>query len=155
MQKHFINLTNGIEWIPYLTDYSFVRIESTAIEKDDWLRILRDLDVNLLMHLSLGYECHIYDCGTRREVSKTISVGVPYIKKFLTDRWLNCIEMRAIDRETQHLKRKIQYFKRYLNTNEIRLIGHSKSTINDGDRSYFKNTILESQINECSSRSDI
>ncbi len=138
MKRHFINLTNGLEWKDELPNFSFVRIESTAIEKSDWDRILRDLDANLLMSLALGHECHVYDCGTNRIVSKTISVGVPFIRDFLHKFWIDCDNFEARTLLKRELKRKLLYYRRYLDTTEIRLFGHSRKTTNDGNKVYYR-----------------
>jgi len=146
--KHFINLTDGLEWADELPEFSFVRIESTAIEKEAWDRILRDLDANLLMNLAMGEECHFYDCGANREVSKTVSVGIPFIVKTLYDFWLGETPYMAKTPERQAVKRKIGYFRRFVNTDQIKLIGHSRKTINDGNKPYFQNiavSLYESQ----------
>lgn len=137
MRHNFINLTNGLDWMDELCDYSFIRIESTAIEHDDWARIFRDLDANFLMHLALGHDCHVYDCGTNRENSKTISVGIPTIRTMLWKYWYETEPIHAPTKELQDLKRKLMYFKRYAWANEIRLTGHSKLTTHDGDKKYW------------------
>lgn len=143
MMAHFVNLTNGLEWINDLPSYSFLRIESTAIEREEWTRILNDLDANFLMCLALGRECHVYDCGAGREVSKTISVGLPYIKNILTDLWLRDKEAVALTDEERAAKRKIKYYKRYLNTKKIHLVGHSRYTENDGDKELYRSLIVK------------
>lgn len=138
MDKHFINLTNGLEWAAELPDFSLIRIESTAIEKDDWDRVMRDLDANFLMSLALGHTCHVYDCGTRREISKTISVGLPYIRDRLKATWLDRKEGEARTDAEKATKRKLKYFQRYVATDEIRLIGHSRATVSDGDKPFYR-----------------
>lgn len=87
--KHFINLTNGIEAIPDLPpEYSFIRIQSTTLERKNYYKLFSDLDHNFLMWLSLGYECRVYDFGTNRPVSKTIYLGIPIIQYCLNKYWL-------------------------------------------------------------------
>lgn len=139
-------MTNGIEWISELPEYSFVRIESTAIEKQDWTRVLRDLDANFLMSLALGHECHFYDCGTRRETSKTVSVGIPYIIAQLSYVWFTHDEWLALTAEMRAVKRKLMYFKRYVNTAHIKLTGHSRATNNDGNKAYYKGIVHELEL---------
>lgn len=143
-QIHFINLTDGIEWIPLLGDnsYQFIRIESTSIEKNDWKGLLLNLDHNLLMNLALGNQCTVYDCGTRRPISKTISKGIPYIKSFLEDIWINNVHFRADDNIKQRVKRKFAYYSRFLNTNEIRILGRSMQTSNDGNKKFYREMLL-------------
>ncbi len=143
MEKHFINLTNGLEWVKELPTFEFVRIESTAIERNDWTRIYRDLDANFLMCLALGYDCHFYDCGTNRERSKTVSTGIPMVKAMLIGFWLHNEPWRAETKQEQDAKRKLTYFKRYLNTDRIRLTGHSKLTTRDGDKEFYRSIAVD------------
>ena len=70
--RHFINLSNGAEAIGLLTKagvppeaISFMRIQSSHCEAQDFNGILQNLDHNLLMHLALGYDCRVYDFGSR------------------------------------------------------------------------------------------
>jgi hypothetical protein len=55
---HFVNLTNGVEALPALQrmrlPYSFVRLQSTACEQQNFEQIVLALDSTLLMHLALG-----------------------------------------------------------------------------------------------------
>lgn len=138
----FINLTNGLEWMPTLDSMNitphFARISSTDVENNNWDNIMLGLDANLLMRLALGFKCKILDCGTRRPVGKVIYEAVPRIKTLLEDSWLKCINWPAPTKELQNIKRKINYFKRFVNTNTIRLKGLSFTTVNDGNVPYFK-----------------
>ena len=70
--KHFINLSNGCEALELLANakvdpssVSFCRIQSSHCEAQDFNGILSNLDHNLLMHLALGFECRLYDFGSR------------------------------------------------------------------------------------------
>ena len=38
-------------------------------------KLFLDLDHNFLIHLALGFDCVVYDRGTRKKYSKTISRG--------------------------------------------------------------------------------
>lgn len=140
IQQHFVNLTNGLEWIKELPHYSFIRLESTALEKKDYNRVLRDLDNHFLMCLALGHDCHFYDCGTRRQISKTVSVGLPFILDYLKRVWFSK-DVSAPDKESQEIKRKFRYFRRYLKTDVIRLTGHSRSTENDGNKVFYTSLV--------------
>ncbi|MBI4021446.1 MAG: hypothetical protein HY369_04320 [Candidatus Aenigmarchaeota archaeon] len=112
-RRHFINLTNGLEWAAELPHFTFVRVESTAIEHKDWLRLLRDLDVHFLMSLALGYDCHFYDCTPGRRPSKTVTQGLPFIVETLNNLWLLGKPMEARTSEVQALKQKFLYVRRY------------------------------------------
>lgn len=166
-RKIYLNCTNGLEWMDNFPkeDINFIRIQSTTIERKDYLKLIGDLDHNFLMYLALGYECHVYDCGTNRPYSKTIYQGIPLIKYILERRWLDLIppnvhnltrfgavghdvteyynhvytQLFIYDKtqEKVKVKKKIDYYKRFLNTKELHLYGHSKSTSHDGDYSFY------------------
>ena len=87
-QVNFINLTNGLEFFDKVDNPQFLRIRSTTLERKDFLFLLMDLDHNFLMNLALGKECVVYDCGTNKALSKTIYLGIPFIRYALQRRWL-------------------------------------------------------------------
>eukprot|EP00966_Prymnesium_polylepis_P021080 485068-Prymnesium_polylepis.2 len=79
--KHFLNLSNGAEALAGLQrvglpldQVGFVRIQSSHCEQQDFRGVLENLDHNLLVHLALGFECRIYDFGSR---------SAPYIPRAL------------------------------------------------------------------------
>jgi hypothetical protein len=70
--RHFINLSNGAEALPLLEaagvpseQVSFIRVQSSHCEAQDYYGLLHNLDHNLLMHLALGFDCRVYDFGSR------------------------------------------------------------------------------------------
>lgn len=163
---NFVNLTNGLEWCETLSNYSFIRIQSTTVERKDYIKLLMDLDHNFLMHMALGHICNVYDCGTNKPYSKAIYNGLEIIKYCLNREWFNLnpiIVNRRIrsghynhdnilnqldniycnmfvydnNKEKEKLKRKIRYYKRFIKGNEINLTGFSKSTKNDGNYKYY------------------
>ncbi len=145
MILHYINLTDGIEWIPELPNYHAVRISSTVIEKADWPLLVLELDHDLLFRLSQGVECVVYDCGTRRVVSKTIAIGVPYIKSVLEQAWFGeGAFKRATTVIAQRAKAKVGYCRKLLNTTEVRLRGVSKRTDHDGDYGWYRDLLKNS-----------
>lgn len=175
MKHYFLNLTNGIERLPELQGekVSFVRIRSTTVERKDWHYLLNDLDHNFLLHLALGQECVFVDYGTNRKNSKTCYMAVPLIKYILTRRWLGREEKgyrlgRQSDEkffDVQYLfghiydrlfvfdqnndkiklKRKLDYYKRFVNTDTLRLETLCESTSNDGKYQYYAN-ILKNEM---------
>lgn len=136
MTHNYLNLTDGLGWADDVPDHSYCRIESTAIGRRDWCRVLRDLDADLLFHLALGRECVVYDCGTRRPVSEAVGLGVPYLRGFLARVWIDRLAWRAETQAWREAERKVMYFARYLDTDVIRLSGKSRLTERDGDRAY-------------------
>jgi hypothetical protein len=138
--SHFLNLTNGLEWADEVHSPSLLRIESTAIEKGDMWRVLRDLDVSFLMSVAVGNDVHVYDCGTRRRNSKTITIGVPFIREALIDFWTGrSPSLRTI--AAKEAGRKIGYFKRYY-CGIVSITGHSRATEHDGDVAFYRERLL-------------
>lgn len=178
MNKHFLNLTNGIEWLDDLPmdDINFIRIQSTTIERNNWIKLFTDLDHNFLLHLAIGSNCKVYDCGTNRECSKSIYKGLEVIRYVLNRYWFDikpdkvfrlgrdgritsqCIVNELnniyenlfiynITKEKEAVKTKLKYYKKFLMCNEITLEGYSKSTIHDGNWTYY-HELLKSKISE-------
>lgn len=84
MRINYINLTNGIEVLPVLTDeFKFIRIQSTACEQKLWDRIIQDLDYDFLLNAAIGNECVIYDYGAKKPIPRAIYQGVEFIKYVL------------------------------------------------------------------------
>ena len=166
--KHFINLTNGIEAIPFLQgqgiDFDFIRIQSTTIERRNWNKLISDLDHNFLLMLALGYECKVYDYGTNRKMSKTIYLGLPLIEYILNRFWYGytmpairysrtgeqILDMKdqydfiynqlfVFDQDKQKglLRKKLSYYKRFLNDSQVHLDGLSESTDKDGNYAFY------------------
>jgi hypothetical protein len=82
---HFVNLSNGVEALPLLKGlpFSFVRIQSSHFEANNFNGILGGLDSTLLMYLAMGHDCYIYDFGSRnkkRKAPRAVWYGVPFIK---------------------------------------------------------------------------
>ena len=82
---HFINLSNGIELLPMLQGIpaSFVRIQSSHCEANNFNGILGGLDSTFLMYLAMGHDCYIYDLGSRnkkRKAPRAVWYGITFIK---------------------------------------------------------------------------
>lgn len=93
---NYINLTNGIEAIPILSEgYHFIRIQSTQCEQKHWDRVIQELDYDFLINAALGNECVIYDYGARKPNARAMYQGVEFIKYVLHRRWLGA---RIFDR---------------------------------------------------------
>jgi len=155
MIKHFINLTNGIEFLPKVSDPNFIRIQSTWCEQKQWDRLLQDLDYNLLLWLSQGYPCVIWDTSSTKEVPRAIYQGVELIRYVLNRRWFdritipwvktyNCSDYfdKVYDRLEDKTKKKLDYFKKFLNTDEVLLGSACGRTNHDTtDKSEFNNIL--------------
>lgn len=168
---HYLNLTNGLGFCPELRAESkynnlrAIRIQSTTIERKNYIKLFMDLDHDLLFNLAIGNSCTIYDMGTNRPYSKTISYGIPLIRYILSRFWaldyqhlafrlskngLNAIydceqqfdhiynTLFTFDstKEKDALKKKLRYYKSLVRK-PISLYGISRATDKDGDKEYF------------------
>lgn len=145
-ERHYVNLTNGLESLRDLVDadasWSFLRLQSTTIERQDWIKLfLADLSDDLLMHLALGWRCIVHDRGTNRPLSKTIYYALPLVKYVLDRRWHGIEPAEVWNRgrrggrgnnvaaayakiyhdlfthtqtDTGRVKRRVEYYRRYL-----------------------------------------
>lgn len=170
----FLNLTNGIEFLNKEENYSFIRIQSTTIERKNWVKLFSDLDHNLLLHLAIGTECEICDCGTNRKFSKTLYYGVPLIEYCLNRYWYgidsipyrftrNCLTklrtnefisiyedifLKNWSKEKEKVRIKLKYYKKFLNANRINIKVNGKSTDMDGKYSFYKEYLLSNMRRE-------
>ena len=158
-EKHFINLTNGIQAIEDFQfenprDLSFIRIQSCHCERQMYEQILIDLDNNFLMYAAMGYTCKVYDYGARCEISKANATGLEWIRYVLNRRWFKKIITPVVKGKnvsdyfyekykglSYRTKRKIDYFKKFINTNEVKIISVANATDNDNKPDYFISVI--------------
>jgi len=172
--KHFVNLTNGLEFIHQLPHYEFIRIQSSTIEQKNWFKLFSDLDNNFLMNLVIGNKCIVYDCGTNRKMSKTIYLGVPMInyvlskffdlelppairysrtglEQFNETTFYNSIYDNLFNHNCRNeklsLKHKLKYYKKFINCTKIKLTGISVATTHDGDYAYYSNLLNQHNKN--------
>lgn len=152
MEKLYLNLTNGIELLENLNslDFNFVRIQSTACEQKRWDFILQELDYNFLMHLALGESVIVVDYSAKKAQTRAVYQGLEFIKYTLNRYWLdkdytpnvkgfNCQEYfkSVYDKLDKRTFKKLEYFKKFLKTNEIKLKGLCFKTEHDGDYGYY------------------
>lgn len=162
-KKHFLNLTNGIQALVRfnlnIEEVNFIRIQSCWVESHKFEDMLNDLDHNFLMSLALGYDCYVYDFGARSEISKATYYGLEWVRYVLYRRWFNKVTNPIVkgkrvdfyfDQEyrilSRRVKTKIDYYKKYLLTDDIYLQAVTDFTTNDNKPDYFRE-ILETQLN--------
>lgn len=168
MIKNYINLTNGIEAIPEydLSQYSFIRIQSTACEQHLWDRLLQELDYDFLINVALGNECVIYDYGTRKPVPRAVYQGVEFIKFVLNKLWYGVSDEVFITRSrnsahkvnvtdyfnkayyslSEKTRAKLKYFQPFLGGKvNIRCI--TSSTTHDNDKEFYAQILQEETRN--------
>lgn len=164
MQVNYINLTNGIEAIPILSEgYHFIRIQSTQCEQKHWDRVIQELDYDFLINAALGNECVIYDYGARKPNARAMYQGVEFIKYVLHRRWLGQEYLTDVNRgDKEHIrkdcnsyfdscyrsledrtKKKLDYFKPYV-FGQINIRTVSSSTVHNNDKEYYRNILLYS-----------
>lgn len=159
----YLNLTNGIEFIPKLSGHNnlkFIRIQSTACEQKRWDFILQELDYNFLLDLALGNNVTVVDYGANKEVSRACYQGVEWIRYALNNCWFGKDEksfVRGTDvtnyfgecyaKLDKRTLKKLNYFKKFLTTKTLHLDYLSASTDKDGNYEYYK-TILKEYADE-------
>lgn len=158
-KKIYINLTNGIEALDGYGigpgEVSFIRIQSSHCESHKYDLILMEIDHNFLMHLALGYECVVYDFGANADKPKAVYHGLEWIRFVLNKRWLDKTDIPVVKDKivTQHFereykkidkrtKKRLDYYKKYLFTDEIKITGVTGPTVHDNDPDFYRE-ILE------------
>ena len=161
--KVYLNLTNGIEYIEQCSfeNPNFIRIQSTKCEQKDWDFIIQDLDNDFILHSVLGYQIIVYDKGARKKVSRALYQGIEFIKfvfnKFYLNKTVtaivkshNCTNYfeqvyKNLDKRTL---KKLEYFKKFVNTTSINISCISEPTDNDGNTEYYKEILLNLKKNK-------
>lgn len=160
----YANLSNGVLALPRgnMGDprVRFLRVQSTACEQKRWGPILQDLDTDFLVSLAMGVECHVIDYGSRRPVPRAIWQGFAFIEYVLERIWFNRIRPTVVDGmagkadvtdyfEEQFNKlprtviKRLKWFRRWLNTNQISITYHSEYTYLDGQYEHFAGIVAE------------
>ena len=162
--KHFLNLSNGVEALAglrsagLLQQISFVRIQSSHLENGDMNAVLANLDHNLLLHLALGFDCRVYDFGSRSAngVPRALWYGLEWSRYALSEVWKldspvpivrgNNVQvqfaknMRGIPKT---LKKRLKYYRTYVACSELRLRGACAKTEFDGRKDVYRAMMLE------------
>jgi hypothetical protein len=136
-KKFYINLSNGIQFLPKVTDENigFIRIQSTLLEQKRWEQVLIDLDYDFLLSLAIGRECVVVDYSARKLIPRSIYQGIEFIKYILYREWFNTEYQAKVKgfnttkyfnqvHKTLHRTKpmkKIQYFKKFLLTDKLNI----------------------------------
>ncbi len=169
MSKMFLNLTNGIEAIPYMSgDFSFIRVQSSQCEAKDWLKVIMGLDDNFLMWAAMGYECVVFDFSQRKQSPRALFQGLSLVEYVLNRRWYG-LETETIikgdinvtgyfnevyqslfrnsqTQEKEHLKKKLDYYKKYCMSDRVHIRQVGLTTSHDGDNGFYK-AIIKKYVN--------
>ena len=155
MNKYYINLTTGLGMALAMPFWGAVRIQSSHGEAKQWDKMLLGLDYAFLLDLAMGHHVIVIDASQRKPESRAIFQGVPWIRYALTRRWLGRDEKvivkgmnvssyfserynYGISKET---KNKLDYVKKLVITDKVRLSGVSVRAEHDGNFEFYKNIL--------------
>jgi hypothetical protein len=172
--KHYINLTNGIEAIPRLVEkglpFSYIRIQSSQCEAKNWLKVLEGIDYDFLMNCALGNTINVYDYSQRKDIPRALFQGLSLIEYVLNRRWYGKIPDRVLiktdidvteyfdmiynqlfvwnqNKEKSDMKRKIDYFKKFLLGEEVHIVSFPFVTEHDSDNDFYREIIIKMKEN--------
>jgi hypothetical protein len=158
-EKHYLNLTNGIEAWPLLPPgaaWGFLRLQSTACEQKRWDFLLQDLDADFLMSLALGVRCVVWDFSRRKAVPRSLYQGAEWVRYALNRAWLGRVieptvrgnpcggYFAAVHRRLEpRTRRRLAYFRRFLLADAIRLEARPGRTVHDGDDEHYRRLLAD------------
>lgn len=165
----YVNESNGIQALPILSSRGilarFCYIKSTHFEGKHTNRAICELPLDFLMSCAIGDDILVIDYGTRKDRSRAVYQGVPFLKYALDRIWLDRepdsvrIFPRSNDRESG--VETIASFRKWFDligkkqegkllpfrdiardnlrgTNEgVKLAGASAATTHDGDKLFY------------------
>lgn len=151
----WINLTNGIEILPYLLSripYKFCRFRSCSFEQKNWNDAIADMPDDMLMNFALGVPQYIVDLGANRPCPRSLRQGFAIALRRISISWgldvnehmwifsRSGVPMRVGDdfaRQAMRIdgkqKSRLDYFKRYLKTDKLKVDMMCAPTDNDGN----------------------
>ena len=166
--KTWLNLTNGIECVPYLKEknipYDFCRFRSCSFEQKRWGDAIDSMPDDMLMRLALGIPQAIVDFGANRPCSRAIRQGIPIALRICAEAWLpyefddrpmyifnrnGNVRNVGIDFAKQvaslnkRQKSRLKYFSKYFNSDCMMhgLYLYSAPTVHDGDYNYYSKIV--------------
>lgn len=156
---NYINLTSGLEFLEEIPDARFIRIQSSLCESKCWSKLIEDLDYDFLINLAQGKAVYVYDTSRNHKESRALFQGLEFIWYVLQRRWFNKHNIKAVVRGndatdyfmqeynklSDRAKKKIDYIKKFLNTDVIYLGSKCKKSEHDGDYKYYKNIMQYSK----------
>lgn len=165
---HWINLTNGVELLPSFSSFisappsnvRFTRLQSSHCESAAYEKLLWSLDSDMLLSLSVGRPCYVYDLASRnklRGVSRALFLGLQFVRWSLAYLWFAADQPHLVPervlvrgkntvpfwrddvmrfRTSKEIKKHIRYYTAYaseMGTSDVRLFGvYGGSTTLDG-----------------------
>lgn len=154
---NYINLASGLEYLDILHDVKFIRVQSTLCEQKQWSRIIEDLDYDFLINLAQGEKIYVYDTSRNKKVSRALFQGLEFVRYAINRRWFGNTEVKAYVKSndvteyfaqeyamlSERAKKKLDYIKKFLNTDEIYLYSLCCHSAHDGDYEYYRKFIKE------------
>lgn len=159
----WINLTNGIEILPYLLSripYKFCRFRSCSFEQKNWNDAIADMPDDMLMNFALGVPQYIVDLGANRPCPRSLRQGFSIALRRISISWgldvhehmwifsRSGVPIRVGDdfaRQAMRIdgkqKSRLDYFKRYLKTDKLKVDMMCAPTDNDGNYDMHSNII--------------
>lgn len=111
------------------------------------------------MSLALGYHCIVHDYGANKSTPRSVYQGLVWIEYVLNRHWFgreiyayvrahNCRDYFAqcYAELSDASLRKLDYFKRFVSTDHIRLDACTYSTTHDGDYGYYVQLLKEGPL---------
>lgn len=161
---NYLNLTNGLEYLDEVEDYKLIRIQSSLCEQKCWDKLIQELDYNFLFDLAQGKLVQIYDTSRNKKESRALYQGVEFIRYVLLRRWFNIesTEIQAVVKEhtvtqyfeteykklSKNTKKKLDYVKKFVNSNGIHITRVCKKSLYDGQYEYFKRILKQKSIKQ-------
>ena len=164
--RHFFNLSNGVEALGPMLDAGlrpesvlFCRLQSSRLEAHDYEGVLTNLDHNLLTHLALGFECRVYDFGSRGPepfVPRAIWYGLEWSRYALSRLWKlpPFVPVLRGRNATKHFQtqfcrlskkeqKRLKYYREYVprELTELRLHGYYARTHIDGQKLLYRDML--------------
>lgn len=155
---HYLNLTNGLEWLLYLAylidSFRVIRIQSSWCEQKHFIKLINDIDHDLLFNLAIGNYCIIYDFSAKKQMSKALSQGVSFLRYCIERNWFNRDEIKFSKGMEVHFrqvyngfnrsdKKKLRYYRRFLMCEDINLACVCANTDHDNDWKFYQKIIKE------------
>lgn len=167
----WVNLTNGIEVIPYLESqaiqYKFCRFRSCSFEQANWNDAIADMPDDMLMGLATGSRQIIVDFGANRPCPRSLRQGVMIAIRRISLSWGFDVDKHMwicdrqgkpmvvgdeFARQTMRIDKKqasrLKYFRKYVNTDALKITMVCSSTSHDGDYEMHANIVKGSNRSE-------
>jgi len=150
--KIYVNLTCGLEAYEELVkrgyDPHYLYMQSSLLERKKFKKFYEGIDADLLMNLALGHYCVIYDFSAKKKMSRALKQGVGFLRYCIDRNWFGRDEilfdkgMETYFRQVYNGfdkkdRKKLKYFRRFVNCEDIRLACVCSRTDHDSDWEYY------------------